>query len=319
MAKIAGGYVGGDIDIARADGVEIGRHAMVVAIELAAKCVSEPGKIAPKVAAIVVRDGVVLATAYRGELKPGEHAEYTLLERKLVGVDLEGATLYSTLEPCTHRNHPKVSCTDRVIDRKLKRVVIGTLDPNHTIRGLGELRLQDAGVEIARFDPDLVVKLRELNRAFSALHPVRGIQRSVAQTTDPMINEVGPNGHRIGYNNDGDKVEWIPDDDGESGQPSAMILRRNDGAILREYNELWDKVWWNRHQNWLHHLGTGEEVLQPGQEAVLAMAKKAAKRIEKKYGRKNLGWDDFEWGLLSGRMSALSWVLGAAWDESLDT
>ncbi|WP_375542285.1 hypothetical protein [Paraburkholderia sp. CNPSo 3274] len=65
---------------------------------------------------------------------------------KLQGVDLEGATLYSTLEPCTHRNHPKVSCTDRVIDRKLKRVVIGTLDPNQMIRGLGELRLQDGVV-----------------------------------------------------------------------------------------------------------------------------------------------------------------------------
>lgn len=129
------------------------RRLMLRAIALARKCVSQPGKISPKVGAIAFRDGEVLGEAFRGERAPGEHAEFTLLEGKLADTTLAGGTLFTTLEPCTSRNHPKIACADRVIERRIKRVVIGVLDPASLLRHLFGPVAQSTGPVSAEKQP----------------------------------------------------------------------------------------------------------------------------------------------------------------------
>ena len=107
---------------------------------------------------------------------------------------------------------------------------------------------------------------------------------------------------------------------------------RRLAEIVNTIGELIDKVWYNRHQVRREKIEAGEikivekETYPPKdhrertiQRDIWEGAKKSARRVEKQYGLENLGpWNDFEWGMINGKLSALRWVLGDEWDM-LDT
>jgi len=177
--------------------------------------------------------------------------------------------------------------------------------------------LLDAGIEIGRFDSDLIPVIEELNRDFLRQHRRGGKKsRTRAETHDPVEKgAVGPNGFPIGYTENGDKVEWIEED----GDKWPMILRRNDNDILAEYNELWEKVWYTRKVIWYQKMESGEIPMADLSEPHLVKAAEKMREVEEKYGEENLVWDDAEWGIIQGKLSALSWVMGSEWEGSMDT
>jgi diaminohydroxyphosphoribosylaminopyrimidine deaminase / 5-amino-6-(5-phosphoribosylamino)uracil reductase len=117
------------------------RH-MRRAIELAAGHRTHPN---PRVGAVVVdRAGEVVGEgAHDGVGLP--HAEILALEQ--AGDRAQDATLYVTLEPCSHQGHTP-PCSDAVVEARVSTVVIGAIDPDPRVSGSGIARLEAAGLQV---------------------------------------------------------------------------------------------------------------------------------------------------------------------------
>jgi len=144
---------------------ELINKLMRIAIEEGRKSVSEDGKLSPKVGASIILNGEILGSSFRGQLGEGDHAEYTLFEKILNGKDVKGATLFTTLEPCTNRNNHK-PCSDWIIEKGISHVYIGILDPNPKIYNNGCKKLKEAGIEVSYFPIDLRKEISEDNARF---------------------------------------------------------------------------------------------------------------------------------------------------------
>ena len=146
------------------------RKYMGMAIEVMNKSIQEPrkDKTSPKVGALLIKPDGEIETAFRCEFRNGDHAEYTLLERKLRSVQLDGSVLFATLEPCAPgaRTPPKFSCAERIVNARIKKVWIGIEDPDPKVDRKGIQYLIDNGIEIELFDADLQKVIRDANKQF---------------------------------------------------------------------------------------------------------------------------------------------------------
>jgi diaminohydroxyphosphoribosylaminopyrimidine deaminase/5-amino-6-(5-phosphoribosylamino)uracil reductase len=116
------------------------------AMRLALACArSVEGRTSPRppVGAVVVKNGIIIG---QGATAPpyGPHAEVLALAQ--AGEAAHGSTLYVTLEPCCISGHTP-PCTAAIIAARVRRVVIGTRDPNPRVHGQGIAQLREAGIE----------------------------------------------------------------------------------------------------------------------------------------------------------------------------
>ena len=146
------------------------RKYMQLAIETMKKSVIENNKNdpSPHVGAVLVKTDGSVETAYRGELREGDHAEYTLLDKKNRLNDLTGSILFATLEPCAPgaRNAPKVSCSERIVNARIDEVWFGIEDPNPSVDHEGINYLIENGIKVEQFNPDLHKEIEEFNKKF---------------------------------------------------------------------------------------------------------------------------------------------------------
>jgi len=171
------------------------RKFMELAVKVMRDTVNEQrddDKVLPLVGAVIYKPDGTVETAYRGELREGDHAEYTLLERKNRENKLDGAILFSTLEPCApkSRKPPKIGCAERIVNARIKKVWIGIEDPDPTVDHKGIKYLQEHGIEVGMFDSDLQEVIQEANRTFIGQALERAAANEIEKTEVVVLSEL---------------------------------------------------------------------------------------------------------------------------------
>lgn len=192
---------------------EIDEKYMRMALQLAEKA---RGRTSPNpmVGAVLVKGGKVIARGYHR--RAGEpHAEAAALAG--AGTAAKGATLYLTLEPCTHIDKKTPPCCPLICGSGVKRVVVAMIDPNPRVSGSGVKGLRSTGIEVTV--GLLEDEAKKLNEAFIK-HVTTGIPfvtLKIAQTLDGRIATSSG------------ESKWIT---GEQARAEGHKLRDANDAIL---------------------------------------------------------------------------------------
>lgn len=100
----------------------------------------------PRVGAVLVDNGNIVAEGYHQNYG-GAHAEINALQNLPLHYSLDRATLYVSLEPCSHYGKTP-PCALKIIESGIKKVVIACLDPNPLVAGKGVVLLKEAGIDV---------------------------------------------------------------------------------------------------------------------------------------------------------------------------
>jgi diaminohydroxyphosphoribosylaminopyrimidine deaminase/5-amino-6-(5-phosphoribosylamino)uracil reductase len=141
----------------------------------------------PQVGAVIVKNGKIIGEGYH-EFYGGPHAEVNAINN--AAEDVEGATIYVTLEPCSHYGKTP-PCADLIVNKKLSRVVMSMVDPNPKVAGRGVeiLRANNIEVEIglleeeARKTNEIFLKYIQEKRPFCIVKTAMTLDGKIATRT----------------------------------------------------------------------------------------------------------------------------------------
>lgn len=202
--------------------ISLDAHFMQAAIALAKQAYPAPN---PQVGAVLVKNSKIIGQGFHA-FPGGPHAELAALQdAEKKGILADGATMYVTLEPCSHFGKTP-PCVDALVVAGIKRVVIGCIDQNEIINGAGAASLTQAGVAVT-----LGVCAKECAALYKHFFHAMKMQRpfvtlKAAVTLDGKIAPLSQ--EKNFQERQGERTRIT----GEESHRAAHELRRDNDAVL---------------------------------------------------------------------------------------